>query len=115
YQTTVGGHHHDTRDKKPLPGFATTVTDESQKAGYFASNGKGTTEELKRPAKSHFNWTYQSKEFFDGTDWTQRSEGQPFFAQIQIKEPHREFVKSGKQYPDAPIPPYYPEHPVTTA
>ena len=24
YQTTVGGHHHDTRDKKPLPDFVTT-------------------------------------------------------------------------------------------
>lgn len=115
YQTTVGGHHHDTRDKKPLPGFATTVTDEMQKAGYFASNGKGTTEELKRPAKSHLNWTYESKEFFDGTDWTQRDKSQPFFAQVQIKEPHREFVKSEKEYPNAPIPPYYPEHAITTA
>lgn len=115
YQTTVGGHHHDTRDKKPLPGFATTVTDEMQKAGYFVSNGKGTNEELKRPAKSHFNWTYESEEFFDGTDWTQRDEDQPFFAQIQIKEPHRLFVDAEKEYPNAPIPPYYPEHPVTTA
>src|SRR6056297_2008078 len=68
YQTTVGGHHHNTRDKDPLPDLATTVTDEMQKAGYFVSNGKGITGELKRPAKSHFNWTYESKEFFDGTD-----------------------------------------------
>ena len=115
YQTTVGGHHHDTRDKKPLPDFATTVTDEMQAAGYFVCNGRGTTEDLKRPAKSHLNWTYESKEFFDGTDWTQRAEGQPFFAQVQIKEPHRLFTAATKKYPNAPIPPNYPDHPVTTA
>ncbi len=115
YQTTVGGHHHDTRDKKPLVESATTVTEEMQKAGYFVSNGRGTVEPEKRLAKSHFNWTYDASEFFDGNDWTQRAEGQPFFAQVQFKEPHRTFVQTEKKYPNAPIPPYYPEHPVTTA
>ncbi|MDF1858937.1 MAG: sulfatase [Verrucomicrobiales bacterium] len=114
YQTTVGGHHHNTRDKKPLPDFATTVTEEMQKAGYFVSNGRGGKEPETRLAKSHLNWTYDAREFFDGNDWTQRAKGQPFFAQVQIKEPHREFVKAEKEYPNAPIPPYYPEHPVTT-
>ncbi len=115
YQTTVGGHHHDTRDKKPLPDFATTVTDVMHDAGYFVSNGRGTRVAEKRVAKSHLNWVYDAREFFDGNDWTQRKEGQPFFAQIQIKEPHRAFVTATKKYPNAPIPPYYPEHPVTTA
>jgi len=115
YQTTVGGHHHDTRDKKPLPDFATTVTDEMQKAGYFVSNGRGQAIEEKRIAKSHLNWEYDAREFFDGHDWTQRAQGQPFFAQVQFKEPHRAFVENDRKYPDAPIPPYYPEHPVTTA
>jgi uncharacterized sulfatase len=114
YQTTVGGHHHNTRDKKPLPEFATTVTEEMQKAGYFVSNGRGGKEPETRLAKSHLNWTYDAREFFDGNDWTQRAAGQPFFAQVQIKEPHREFVKAEREYPNAPIPPYYPEHPVTT-
>lgn len=115
YQTTVGGHHHDTRDKKQLPGFATTVTEEMQKAGYFVSNGRGVPEPEKRVAKSHLNWTYDAREFFDGFDWTQRADGQPFFAQVQYKEPHRVFVDTEKKYPNAPIPPYYPEDPVTTA
>jgi len=114
YQTTVGGHHHDTRDKKPLKDFVTTVTDEMQKAGYFVSNGRGEKMPEKRIAKSHLNWEYDAREFFDGHDWTQRAEGQPFFAQVQYKEPHRTFVDSDKTYPNAPIPPYYPEHPVTT-
>ena len=116
YQTETGGHHHDTRDKKPLPGKFTTVTEEMQKAGYWVSNGRGEKVPQKRLAKSHLNWTYDAREFFDGNDWTQRKEGQPFFAQVQIKEPHRAFVENteNKTYPDAPIPPYYPEHPVTT-
>ncbi|MDF1739648.1 MAG: sulfatase-like hydrolase/transferase [Verrucomicrobiales bacterium] len=115
YQTTVGGHHHDTRDKKPLPDFVTTVTDLMHDAGYFVSNGRGGKEPEKKLAKSHLNWVYDAREFFDGNDWTQRKDGQPFFAQIQIKEPHRTFVTATKKYPNAPIPPYYPEHPVTTA
>ena len=48
-------------------------------------------------------------------DWTQRAEGQPFFAQVQIKEPHRKFVTRSRDFPAAPIPPYYPDHPVTRA
>ena len=115
YQTTVGGHHHDTRDKKPLKDFVTTVTDEMQAAGYFVSNGKGLKQAEKRLAKSHLNWDYDAREFFDGHDWSQRAVGQPFFAQVQIKEPHRVFVSTEWTYPNAPIPPYYPEHPVTTA
>ncbi|MEM1443592.1 MAG: sulfatase [Verrucomicrobiota bacterium] len=115
YQIEIGGHHHNTRDKKPLVDSATTITEELQKAGYFVSNGRGTSEETTRLAKSHFNWVYEAREFFDGNDWAQRAEGQPFFAQVQFKEPHRAFVETDKKYPDSPIPPYYPEHPVTTA
>ncbi len=115
YQTTVGGHHHDTHDKRPLPAFATTVTAEMQRAGYFVSNGRGSATPEKRLAKSHLNFLYDPRTFFDGQDWTERAEGQPFFAQIQIKEPHRIFVKRDRTRPDAPIPPYYPEHPVTRA
>ena len=39
YQTTIGGHHHDTRDKRPLPDSIPTVTGLMQKAGYFVING----------------------------------------------------------------------------
>ncbi len=115
YQTTVGGHHHDTRIKPELPDSIPTVTGLMRRAGYFVSNGKGSPVAEKRVAKSHFNFVYDASEFFDGFDWSQRAEGQPFFAQVQIKEPHRAFVKSDRPRPDAPIPPYYPDHPVTRA
>ncbi|MDA7920437.1 sulfatase-like hydrolase/transferase [Verrucomicrobiales bacterium] len=52
YQTTVGGHHHDTRDKKTLPEFATTVTEVMQGAGYFVSNGRGE----KVPDREFLDW-----------------------------------------------------------
>lgn len=113
YQTTVGGHHHNTRDKRVLPEDMPTVVDLLKAAGYFVCNGRGKAE--KKIAKSHFNFVYDSREFFDGTDWSQRADGQPFFAQVQIKEPHRTFVKSDRARPNAPIPPYYPDHPVTRA
>lgn len=115
YQTTVGGHHHNTRIKPVLPATIPTVTGLMQKAGYFVSNGRGAAQAEKKLAKSHLNFCYNAREFFDGNDWTQRAEGQPFFAQVQIKEPHRQFVKSDRPRPDAPIPPYYPEHPITRA
>ncbi|MFT5131386.1 MAG: N-sulfoglucosamine sulfohydrolase, partial [Rhodothermales bacterium] len=69
----------------------------------------------KKHAKSHFNFVYDKKTFFDGVDWSKREKGQPFFAQVQIKEPHRGFVKAKHSFAGAPIPPYYPEHPVARA
>lgn len=115
YQISFWGHHHDTRDKRPLPPEIDTVTGLMREAGYFVSNGHGLPEAPKRLAKSHFNWEYDAREFFDGHDWSQRAEGQPFFAQIQIKEPHRAFTDNEEIRPDADIPPIYPDHPVTRA
>lgn len=114
YQTTVGGHHHNTRDKPVLPDSIPTVTGQMQQAGYFVVNGRGVKGD-KKIAKSHLNFVYQAKTFFDGNDWSQREAGQPFFAQVQINEPHREFDRSDRPRSNAPIPPYYPDHPVTRA
>lgn len=114
YQTSIGDHHHLTRDKPALPKSVTTVVELMQRAGYFASNGTGVASD-KRIAKSHFNFAYEAQRFFDGTDWSQREQGQPFFAQVQLGEPHRPFVESERPQPNAPIPAYSPEHPVTRA
>jgi len=113
YQTTVGGHHHNTRVKPTLTDAMPTVTGLLQRAGYFVSNGRGIIED--KIAKSHLNFVYETRKFFDGIDWSQRADGEPFFAQVQIKEPHRPFIKRKRDYPNAPIPPYYPDHPVTRA
>lgn len=111
YQTSIGGHHHNTRDKPVLPESVPTVTGLMRRSGYFVCNGRGLAADNKT-AKSHLNFVYHHKTFFDGYDWSQKKPGQPFFAQIQLKEPHRPFVQAGRAYPDAPIPSYYPRHPV---
>ena len=54
YQTAIGGHHHNTRDKKKLPASVPTVTGLMRNAGYFVCNGRGTIKE-KKTAKSHLN------------------------------------------------------------
>ena len=113
YQTTIGGHHHNTRNKPVLPESIPTVTGLMQEAGYFVSNGRGYPDS--KFGKSHLNFVYTDRDFFDGVDWSEGADGQPFFAQVQIKEPHRPFVKNERPRPDAPIPPNYPDHPVTRA
>lgn len=114
YQTTIGGYHHRTRNIKPLLKPYEPITHAFRKAGYFVSNGYGVATNRKI-AKSDFNFQYNSKMLFDGADWSLRKPGQPFFAQIQIKQPHRPFVKSGRDGNRLKIPPFYPEHPLTRA
>jgi len=114
YQTSIGCYHHLTRDKKELPADVPTCIDLMRKAGYFISHGYGIAGS-KRAAKYGVNYLYDKKTHFDGRDWSERNPGQPFFAQVHIGEPHRTFVKSERSRTKAPIPPYYPEHPVTRA
>lgn len=114
YQTSIGCHHHLTRDKKELPKSVPTAIDLMRRAGYFISHGRGIAGD-KTASKFGVNYLYDKKKIFDGRDWSECPKGQPFFAQVHIGEPHRKFVKSTRPRPDAPIPPYYPDHPVTHA
>jgi len=115
YQTSIGGHHHLTRLIKPLPEGVKPVSEYFREAGYFVCNGSTGGELLAGRGKVHYNFEHDPKTLFDGTDWRQRKEGQPFFAQAQIKEPHRAFIKSGRSGEGLKIPPFYPEHPVIRA
>src|SRR5690606_37930840 len=61
---------------------------------------------------------------FDGADWKERAEGQPFYAQVNIFEPHRgrppdiwsftdELPKDERIDPaDVKLPAYYPDDPI---
>ncbi|MFY9256186.1 MAG: sulfatase [Fuerstiella sp.] len=114
YQTSIGAHHHRTWNMQPLPGGIRPVMELFRDAGYFVCNG--TAVGSARSAKTDFNFTTPNDaRLFDGTSWNQRKAGQPFFAQVQIYEPHREFLTdTDPQRADKlNIPPVYPDHPVT--
>ena len=99
---------------QPLPGGIRPVMELFRDAGYFVCNG--TAVGSARSAKADFNFTTPNDaRLFDGTSWNQRKAGQPFFAQVQIYEPHREFLTdTDPQRADKlNIPPVYPDHAVT--
>ena len=127
YQTSIGAHHHRSGRgelKIHLPDGIELVPKLFQDAGYHTSisgwpgNGKfGKTD-------YNFEW---DRSVYDGTDWAERKEGQPFFAQIQTAggklrgkdaggwekvAASAEKVFGNRTSLDAvTLPPYYPEHP----
>lgn len=115
YPTAVNGENHRTMDRKALPNGIKPITDFFKEAGYFISNGNGLNL-LKTGGKKDYNFEPSIK--YDGTDWNQRKEGQPFFAQVQIKYPHRTF-KYDKKNPinpdDVQLPACYLDHPLLRA
>ena len=117
YQTSIGAHNHRTSIKQPLPEGLRTIPDYFRQAGYFVCNGKPEDHPelpITNPGKVDWNFLVEGKAF-DGTDWSQRELGQPFFAQINIDESHRPWTRD-MENPVNPaeieIPPYYPDHPL---
>ncbi len=111
YQTSIGAHQHRTPDKKPLPPNVKVITDYFRAAGYFTSNCGGGN--WKRRGKTDFNFI--ARKPFDGTDWRQRKPGQPFYAQVNFSETHRNFKRDPENAVDpdkVELPPYYPDHPI---
>lgn len=111
YPVSIDCHQHRTNAKKPLPEGIMPITEYFRDAGYFVSNG--TIRDRNRPGKQDYNFVVEN--IYDGTDWSQRKPGQPFFTQIQIFGPHREFQRdpSSPVNPDSvSLPPYYPDHPL---
>ncbi|MFC1597112.1 sulfatase-like hydrolase/transferase [Planctomycetota bacterium] len=90
-QTTYGVHNHrSSRQRVPeevihLPGGVKTVYEVFREQGYFVYNGGG---------KNDFNFIWEVSQLYDfdgkrtgfhGSYWQKRKEGQPFFAQIQLR------------------------------
>ena len=119
YQTTIGAHHHRSHrdDGYRLPDGIRPITDLFREAGYFTANVKTPAPGLRVGGKTDFNFT--TGRIFDGTDWSQRKPGQPFFAQINFKEPHRGKPQDPWGYlgeldvtvdpAHVELPPYYPD------
>ena len=112
YQTHFDAHNHRSNREKPLRDDMKLITDSFREAGYFTCNSPGPP--YNRRGKTDFN--FQRNQPFDGIDWREREEGQPFYAQINIPDTHRVF-KPDPERPinpdDVELPPYYPDHPLT--
>ena len=114
YQTRIGAHHHRSRRDAPLPEDIPLITDCFRSAGYFTCNSPGPGA-YDKVGKTDFNFAIDKP--FDGTDWSQRAPGQPFYAQMNITDTHRDFVRDDQRPinpADVELPPYYPDHPDNT-
>ncbi|GAB5405125.1 MAG: sulfatase [Aureliella sp.] len=127
YQTTIGAHHHRSgrgEKKITLPEHIQLVPKLFQDAGYYTTisgwPGNG------RLGKTDYNFQWDQG-VYDGSDWSGRAPGQPFFAQLQTKGgklrgkdqagwdaiAKRAESKIGSSTPTSSVvlPPYYPDHP----
>jgi N-sulfoglucosamine sulfohydrolase len=120
YQTTTGLHAHDVENPQPLAAPYVPLPTILREAGWYVTNAAapGSVRSGRRitKGKTHYNFAHDSKVMFDGDDWRERKDDQPFFAQFQITEPHRPFPIP-EQYDEAAmakivLPANYPDHPL---
>jgi N-sulfoglucosamine sulfohydrolase len=112
YPISIGAHNQ-RNDEAILPEHVRLLPEYFSKAGYFCVN---TTWDMKRPGKTDYQFQFKPEAVYErATDWAQRKPGQPFFAQVQISEPHRPF-KTDMESPIDPsrinLPPQYPDDPI---
>ncbi|MBI3680491.1 MAG: sulfatase [Acidobacteria bacterium] len=119
YQIHTGTHHHRShrKDGYRLPAGARLITDRLREAGYFTANVLEFAPGAAGSGKTDFN--FRAPKPFDGTHWNQRKPGQPFYAQVNFREPHKgPAFKEARRQKDlvdpakVPLPAYYPDHPV---
>jgi arylsulfatase A-like enzyme len=103
YQTSIGAHHHRSGRGQDTVNMAYSATRQG-------------------PGKTDYNFQ-SDKSAYDGYDWAGRNEGQPFFAQIQLRggklrhSPKNDaqiaaVVEDPIQVDQVELPPYYPSDPV---
>lgn len=126
YQTSIGAQHHRSgvgQEKINLSSGVELVPRLFQHAGYYACNGG--YHPAQRKGKTDYNFEFDPH-LYDGTDWSGRKSGQPFFAQIQLlggktRDLPAELATARAQLGNAtpkdnlPLPPYYPRTPAILA
>lgn len=102
HQNYIGANQHRENNKQPLPHGIKPIPHLLKEAGYFTAL---------MSYKTDCNFLPDKKEdLFEGTDWNQRKEGQPFFARITYGGTHRKWLRDPQRPIDAKdveLPPYY--------
>jgi len=125
FQTSIGAHHHRSsrgKEKIHLPEKLKTIPELFKEAGYYTCNSQ---EQYDKKGKEDYNFYYEASQLYDGTDWSKRAAGQPFFAQIQLRggklrnvPKWQEEVMAGLDASvivtpnQVDLPPYYPKDPI---
>ncbi len=81
YPNAIGVHHH--RSHTQLPDSIKTIPELFRETGYYTSLGNGYR------AKKDYNFPTKDRTVWDGNDWKNRDDDQPFFAQLTINHSHR--------------------------
>ena len=121
YQTSIDAHNHRSHrdDDYVLPEPVKPITEYLKKEGYYTVLGEVKEDGIRGYGKTDYNFNLD-KSIFDGNDWKDRKNGQPFFAQLMVSVTHRGAVWKGAVQKRLPqinpdkviLPPFYPNHPV---
>jgi arylsulfatase A-like enzyme len=104
HQNLIGANQHRTDEKQPLPEGIRPIPHLFADAGYHTSLMSWKIDVNFLP-DDHAG-------LFMGKDWSERKEGQPFFARITFGGTHRECLRDPERPIDpanVEIPPYYPD------
>jgi arylsulfatase A-like enzyme len=115
YQTTLGAHQHRTPNKKPLPDGVRPLPEWFRSAGYFTANIREFPSELgiRGAGKTDWNFIPAETPLYQSDRWADLASHQPFYAQVNFQETHRDYAAEGITDPaKVVLPPYYPDHPV---
>lgn len=107
HQNYIGANQHRTKQpgftKQPLPFGIKPITHLLEEAGYFTCFMAGR--------KTDLNYTLD-RPVYQGKDWSERAEGQPFYAQLTFQKTHRKWFRDPKNpigIDEVELPPYYPQ------
>ena len=114
YAITIGAHEHRTANKPALPDGVRVLTEWLRDGGYYTANLVNLPPDWKFRGAGKTDWNFQYPSVpFDSKNWSDLAAHQPFYAQINFQETHRDFRGPAQVDPAAVIlPPYYPDHPV---
>lgn len=132
YQTSINAHNHRSyryQEQNPLPGPVTPVPRVLQQQGYYTvlahvdhpAKERYFPQNPKNLGKSDYNFAWDQEIYDAGGSpgllfdrWTGHADGQPFFAQVQLRGGKHRPLSIAKDIPmeNIDMPPYYPRHPV---